>query len=94
MRKGDIVRGPAINGNRARFAHHLGAWIALVHLPESPAIQYRASGEKLLNQAMWFALRGMGLTDKAIARYHQPAELARFSDDIQNSYDVRTQAAD
>lgn len=73
---GDAVPGPIKKGNRARLAHHVGAWLALVHLPEKPAIDYRVSREELLNYAIWFVLRGMGLTDKAIATHFNPKALA------------------
>ena len=78
---GDAVPGPATRSNRARFAHHIGAWLALVHLPSVPAIDYQASRRDLLHQAVWFALRGMGLTDKAIATHYNPKALAvKFAD--------------
>lgn len=73
----DAVKSPVTQGNRIRFAHHIGAWLALAHLPANPVIDYRLSREELLHQATWFALRGMGLTDKAIAAYYEPRELAR-----------------
>ena len=73
---GDAVPSPITKGNRARFAHHIGAWLALVCLPSKPAIDYRAGREELLNQAVWFALRGMGLTDKAIRSHYKPKEMA------------------
>jgi len=73
---GDAVPSPISPGNRARFAHHLGAWLALVHLPETPAIDYQAKREDLLAEAVWFALRGMGLTDKAISNHYNPKALA------------------
>ena len=73
---GDAVRNPILRGNRARFAHHIGAWVALVHLPDKPAINYKVAREELLHQAVWFALRGMGLKDKAIAIHYNPKALA------------------
>lgn len=75
---GDAVKSPLTPGNRARFAYHVGAWMALVHLPPKPAINYRVSREKLLDQSVWFVLRGMGLTDQALATYYNPAALALF----------------
>ncbi|MHB8523467.1 MAG: TetR/AcrR family transcriptional regulator [Limisphaerales bacterium] len=75
---GDAVRGPITRGNRARFAHHVGAWLALVHLPAKPVTDYKVSREALLHQAVWFALRGMGMTDKAIATHYKPKALALF----------------
>jgi AcrR family transcriptional regulator len=56
---GDAVATPLSPGNRARFGQHLGAWLALVHLPPKPAINYKASREELVHQAVWFILRGM-----------------------------------
>ena len=73
---GDAVRNPVTRGNRARFAHHMGAWVALVHLPKKAAIDYRVPREELLHQAVWFALRGMGLTDKALMTYYNPKTLS------------------
>ncbi len=72
---GDVMPGPIRKGNRARLAHHVGAWIALVHLPEEPAIDYKVSREELLHDAAWFALRGMGVTDRAIAEHLNPKAL-------------------
>ncbi|MGA2541640.1 MAG: helix-turn-helix domain-containing protein [Verrucomicrobiota bacterium] len=75
---GDAVKSPLTPGNRARFAYHVGAWLALVHLPPTPAINYRVSREKLLDQCAWFVLRGMGLTDQALATFYNPGALALF----------------
>ena len=77
---GDAVKTPLSPGNSARFAHHLGAWIGLVHLPEKPVMNYRVSRQKLVHQAVWFILSGMGLTRKAIAAHYHPKELDLFFD--------------
>jgi AcrR family transcriptional regulator len=73
---GDAVKTRITEGNRARFAHHVGAWLALVHLTPKPAMDYKVSREELLHQAVWFVLRGMGMTDKAIATHYNPKALA------------------
>lgn len=75
---GDAVEGPLTLGNRARLAHHVGAWLALVRLPPEPAINYKVSDEALLRQSVWFVLRGMGMTDKSIATHYNPKALALF----------------
>jgi AcrR family transcriptional regulator len=75
---GEAVKTPLTPGNRARFAFNVGAWLAVVYLPPKPAINYRVSREKLLDQCVWFALRGMGLTDLALATYYNPRALALF----------------
>ena len=73
---GDAVKTPITRGNRARFAYHVGAWVGLVHLPKKPALDYKTSRQGLLDEATWFALRGMGLTDMAIATHYNPKALA------------------
>ena len=75
---GEAVKSPLAPGNRARFGHHLAAWLAAVHLPSKPAINYKTTSEELLYQAVWFILRGMGMTDKAINTYYNPRALALF----------------
>jgi AcrR family transcriptional regulator len=67
IRKGEVRRGPVDIRNRVRLAHHTGAWLAVMHLPPKPAMTYSGSGKALLDQAVWFVLRGMGVQDKAIA---------------------------
>jgi hypothetical protein len=73
---GEAVRTPVTRGNGPLFVHHMGAWLALVHLPSKPAIDYKISREQLLHEAVWFALRGMGVTDRAITRYYKPKALS------------------
>jgi AcrR family transcriptional regulator len=75
---GDATRGPIRKGNRARLAHHVGAWVALAHLPQRPVIDYKASREELLESAVWFSLRGMGVKDKALAKHFNPKALAEM----------------
>jgi len=75
---GDIVKSPISRQNRVRFAHHLAAMIAVNHLPENPVIDYQVDREELLHQVVWFVLRGVGLTDKAIAKHYNPTALSDF----------------
>ena len=75
---GDIVKSPISRQNRVRFAHHLAAMIAVNHLPKNPVIDYQVDREELLHQVVWFVLRGVGLTDKAIARHYNPRALSVF----------------
>jgi hypothetical protein len=55
--------------------------IVTMHLPKKPVVNYQASREELLHQAVWFALRGLGLKDEAIKRYYKPKALALFFDE-------------
>jgi len=77
---GDAVKSPLSPGNNARFAHHLAAWLAVVHLPAKPAMNYKVSREKLVHQAVWFILTGMGLTREAMAAYYDPKVLDLYLD--------------
>ena len=52
--------------------------IAIMHLPKTPVVNYRVSREELLHQAVWFVLRGIGLTDKALAIHYNPKALSLF----------------
>ncbi len=77
---GDAVRTPISPGNNARFAHHVAAWLALVHLPAKPAVNYKVSREELVHQAAWFILSGMGMRRKAIAAHYHPKVLELYFD--------------
>jgi AcrR family transcriptional regulator len=78
---GDVVKSPVSPDNRTYLAHHVGAWIALAHLPGKPVPDYGVGREELLNQAVWFVLRGMGMTDDAIKTYYNPKALALTFDE-------------
>jgi len=72
---GDLVASPVSKQNLLLFAHHLGNMVATMYLPEKPVVDYKASREEVLNQAVWFALRGLGMKDEAIARFYNPKSL-------------------
>jgi AcrR family transcriptional regulator len=76
---GDAVAGPVLPNLAAWFTHHLAA-LSMVHLlPATPAIDYGVSEDKLVEQAVWFSLRGMGVKEEAIRRHYNPEALALFS---------------
>ena len=78
---GDMVPSPVSKPNLLLFAHHLATMIATMHLPRKPVVDYDASREELVQQAVWFALRGLGLRDEAIKRFYSPKALALFFGD-------------
>jgi AcrR family transcriptional regulator len=86
---GEAVKSPLSTGNRALFGHYLAAWLASVHLPPKPAINCQTTREELVYQAVWFILRGMGVTDTAISTYYNPKALALFSDGDDKSSDTK-----
>ena len=51
----------------------------LSQLPATPVVDYRLPLEPLIEQAVWFSLRGMGVSDEAISRYYNPEALAILS---------------
>jgi hypothetical protein len=78
-----IAAGDAVDGSvQPRFSgwltHHVAAMIMLCLLPTAPAVDYGLSELQLVEQTVWFALRGMGLKEKAIARHYNPKALALF----------------
>ena len=75
---GDAVDGPVVPSLRGWFAHDLVAMLTIHLFPAKPVVDYGVSREKLVEQAVWFALRGMGLREEAIQRYYNPKALALF----------------
>ena len=51
------------------FAHHLAITLMLYHLPEPPVVDYGVSRAKLVEEAVLFTLRGIGLKENAIRRH-------------------------
>ncbi len=83
--KAAIASGDAVNGRvhpnlGAWFTHHLAA-ILMVHLlPETPVVDYPVPREQLVEQVVWFCLRGMGMEEEAIQRHYNPKALALLVD--------------
>ena len=50
--------------------------IMLSLIPATPVVDYDMPCETLIEQAVWFSLRGMGVKDEAIKRYYNPEALA------------------
>ena len=75
---GDMAASSISPENRLRFAHHVASMVAIMHLPPVPVIEYGVSKDELLRQAVWFALRGMGMTDRALVRHYDPKALDLF----------------
>lgn len=75
---GDLVSSPVSKPNLLLFSHHLATMIATMHLPKKPVVDYDATKDELVQHAVWFALRGLGLRDEAIKRFYSPKALALF----------------
>ncbi len=72
-KKGDIEIKNINRKSRFWFAHHIAMALNLCHLSDTPAFDYDTSFEKLMEDAVCFALRGIGMSVNAIDRYFQPA---------------------
>jgi AcrR family transcriptional regulator len=51
------------------FAHHLAIMIMFQHLADPPIVDYGVSKAALIDEAVLFALRGIGLKETAIRQY-------------------------
>jgi AcrR family transcriptional regulator len=76
---GDLVAGPVRPALAGWFAHHLAVLLMTHHLPDPPVVDYGLPRDRLVEQAVWFALRGMGLHDAAIKRHYNPKAFALFA---------------
>jgi len=76
---GDAVSGPVTGNLHGWFCHNLAVMMRLHLSHDDPIVDYKASRQKLVEQAVWFTLRGMGLKEEAIKRYYNPKALALFS---------------
>jgi AcrR family transcriptional regulator len=77
---GDAVDEPVLPHLRGWFALHLGAMIANSLRPAKPVVDYGMSREKLVEQVVWFILRGMGLKEEVIKRHYNAKALSLFED--------------
>jgi AcrR family transcriptional regulator len=66
VQSGDLVASPASPTNLFWFSEHVATMLATVHLPTQRAIPYEGPAEAIVEHAVWFILRGIGLKDAAI----------------------------
>ncbi|PKL38453.1 MAG: hypothetical protein CVV44_11240 [Spirochaetae bacterium HGW-Spirochaetae-1] len=72
---GDIIKSENNVKNRFWFMHHLAMGVNLCHVSGEPAFNYDTSYRELVEDAVCFVLRGIGLTDRAIKKYYKPEKL-------------------
>jgi AcrR family transcriptional regulator len=76
---GDAVENPATPKLRSWFVQHLAVMV-MIHLrPSTPTIEYGVTRDRLVEQVVWFALRGAGLKDAEIKRHYNPKAMTMFS---------------
>lgn len=72
MKAGDLREGiEKLNGG-GWFAQHLFIMLAFTHTPENTAVEYKTKKNALVENAVVFCLRGLGVRDEAIKRYYNP----------------------
>jgi AcrR family transcriptional regulator len=76
---GDAVSQKVQPSLGAWFGQHLAVAIMNYLRPAKPVVDYKVPLSKLIEQAVWFTLRGMGLKEDAIQRYYNPKALGLFA---------------
>jgi AcrR family transcriptional regulator len=79
---GDAVGGVFQPGLSGWFAHHVAAMLMIHLLPSNPVVDYGVERPRLVEQAVRFILRGMGLKDKTIERHYDPKRMAQLADQM------------
>jgi TetR/AcrR family transcriptional regulator, transcriptional repressor of aconitase len=64
---GDIVPPPGAVANHFWFAHHVAAMMAFASLPGRSCVPYEGTLDALVDESSHFILRGIGMSDAAIA---------------------------
>lgn len=77
---GDLAPLAADGANRFWFAHHVAAMMAFAFLPQDGFIPYHGSLDRLVEEASDFILRGIGMTEAAIAASHAMPPLTVAAD--------------
>jgi AcrR family transcriptional regulator len=76
VRAGELKFAPLRAHLCVWFVQHV-AFSLMLHLrPKVPAIDYKVSKEELVEQATWFALRGLGMKEATIRRHYNPKALS------------------
>jgi AcrR family transcriptional regulator len=77
---GDLVPLAANGANRFWFAHHVAAMMAFGFLPQAGVFPYEGDIDQLIDDASDFILRGIGMTEAAIAASHAAPPLQTAAD--------------
>lgn len=78
MAAGDIEEGVHTGKTEIWFVHHLANTLHLISLPEAGVVDYGMTQEELVECAVRFLLRGLGLKNAAIDRYYDPKEISNI----------------
>lgn len=78
LKCGDMVPMSVSPYNSFWFMNHLALALKMFHQSDQPAFEYQTTKEELVEDAILFILRGMGVTDSAIKKYFYPEKLDKF----------------
>ncbi len=78
-RSGDLVAKSRNTPVRVWMVHNLAVMVSNMMLPDPPVIDYGLRPEALLDEVVQFSLRGLGLTEAALATHYDGKELAAFT---------------
>jgi AcrR family transcriptional regulator len=77
---GEAERAPVQADLAGWFTHTLPYMVHLLQLPANPAINFRVRRKALLEQCVWFLLRGMGLKTSSIKRHYGKSVQAHLAE--------------
>src|SRR5580704_18603548 len=72
---GDASSAPVCTRLGGWLTQHVGCMAMMALLPPQPVVDYGMSRRNLVEQVVWFALRGMGVKDEAIRLHYNPRAL-------------------
>lgn len=76
VREGDAQKSPIDGRVGAWFVQHFAAMLMLNEMPGRPVVELEAERVEQVEQAVWFALQGLGLKPEAIRRNYHPQAFA------------------
>ncbi len=80
---GDAVGGQVRPALAGWFVHQIAAMVMIHLLPSEPVIDFGVPRQQLVEQAVWFCLRGMGLTEEAIRRHYNAETLVALASETE-----------
>ena len=73
---GDLCKNATPARNCPWLTQHLVLMLGFMRVPERTVVEYKGPRENLVEEAVIFCLRGLGLNDEAIAKFYNPRALA------------------
>jgi hypothetical protein len=72
---GDAVENPVSANIAGWLVYSLAATVSFLSTPAIPVVSLEGSDPSLTRQIVWFALRGLGVTEEAIVRNYNSTEV-------------------